>query len=85
MEVVCSVLGLNFSLTEQTERPGAQDGSLNFSLTETAKELPTAMERRAPNLYINAEADSDADADILSASDSPVSAACGPSTGRASS
>eukprot|EP00435_Cladocopium_sp_Y103_P070166 s325_g34.t1 len=66
---------LNFSLTEQTERPGAPDGSLNFSLTETAKELPTALERRAPNLYINAEADSDADADILSASDSPASAA----------
>eukprot|EP00931_Biecheleriopsis_adriatica_P046722 TRINITY_DN26856_c0_g1_i1.p1 TRINITY_DN26856_c0_g1~~TRINITY_DN26856_c0_g1_i1.p1 ORF type:complete len:1680 (+),score=520.77 TRINITY_DN26856_c0_g1_i1:66-5105(+) len=79
---------LNFSLTEQTERPGMPgDGSLNFSLTEqTTKDLllpeSGALGRR-PAAGLNSsgpadeelEADSDIDEDILSRSASPTAAA----------
>ncbi|CAJ1429556.1 unnamed protein product, partial [Effrenium voratum] len=65
---------LNFSLTEQTERPGAQGGdSLNFSLTETAKDLLVSEPPKRPGLVISTEEDSDG-AEILSASDSPSAA-----------
>lgn len=67
---------LNFSLTEQTERPGAPGDSLNFSLTEqTAKGDFSSSEpfgKRPAGISLEvAEEDSDLD-EILSATDSPV-------------
>ncbi|CAE7387999.1 unnamed protein product [Symbiodinium natans] len=69
---------LNFSLTEQTERPGAPGDSLNFSLTEqTAKgdfssSEPFGKRPAGPGISLEAaEEDSDLD-EILSATDSPL-------------